>query len=188
MWGRYLYNTINLSFSGGRALHPDTILSSMSDRVFWWFIFLFSICDVSILLLFVHRISWYFSCSLLNIDAPQHNSTLAFASHSVSCHSQRLGYPWELGGSTASLQTSPCVSNPAVWHVRQSRECSQYPQIRQTQSSVSSSSKDLSSAHGEWSRLWMQCTVEWGAGGSLPLQDSVSPVCPRRRRCRMVHK
>lgn len=95
------------AFSGGRALHPDTILSSMFGKVLWWFIFPFSICEVSILLLLVHRISRYFSCSLLNIDAPQHNSALAFASHSGPCHSQRLGYPWELGGSTASLQTCP---------------------------------------------------------------------------------
>lgn len=78
----------------------STILSSMSGKVIWWYICPFSICEISILLLLVHRISGYSSYSLVNIGAPQHNSALAFASGSGPCHSQRLGYPWELWGST----------------------------------------------------------------------------------------
>lgn len=129
---------------------------SMSGKVLWWYVFPFSICEISILLLLVHRVSWYSSYSLVNIGAAQHNSTLAFASRSGLCHSQRLGYPWELRGSTqrqpASLPPELVlvqVSNPAVSHKRQHQEWSQYPQIRQTQSSVNSSSNDLQECRRE---------------------------------------
>lgn len=131
----------------------------MSGKVLWWHVFPFSICEISILLLLVHRLSWYSSYSLVNIGAAQHNSTLARASRSGLCHSQRLGYPWELRGSTQGQPASlpPAipllvlvqVSSPAVSHKRQHHEWSQYPQTRQTQSSVNSSSSDLQECRRE---------------------------------------
>lgn len=44
----------------------------MSGKVLWWYTSPFSICEISILLLLVHRISEYSSYSLVNIGAPQH--------------------------------------------------------------------------------------------------------------------